>query len=237
MNDFDFKSYWAQQTSNLHRFGHDEYYYRQMAEEHLLLMSPEDRLSGCVDLGCGGGEVLGYLSNECVINVALDFSEVMLEKARNRLSDKNIKFVNEDVFSYLKRSVDSVWLASSSINQYLDAKSQFAFLDLFVDNSLVKSFYLFDCIDPSRYVLFAAGAITRYDLNRPPSWLCRIVGFGRGLVRAVFQPSWFDFAPLGHMGYGFAPSFWHRECERRNLRVELVSSKFYEYRYHAIIRK
>jgi cyclopropane-fatty-acyl-phospholipid synthase len=232
----DFKSYWAQQTSSGHRFDHDEYY-RQKAGEHLLLMSQEDRLSGCVDLGCGAGELLGYLSNECAINVALDFSEVMLEKARNRLSDKNIKFMNEDVFSYLKHSVDSVWIAVGSINQYLDAKSQFAFLDLFVDNSLVKSLYLFDCIDPSRYVLFAAGAINRYDLNRPQLWLHRTVGFGRGLVRALFQPSWFDFAPLGHMGYGFAPGFWRRECERRDLRIELISSRFYEYRYHAIIRK
>lgn len=233
----DFKSYWAQQTSSRHRFDNDEIY-RKKAEENLLLMSQEDRVSGCVDLGCGAGELLSYLSNDCVINVALDFSEAMLEKARNRLSDKNIQFVNEDALSYLKHSVDSVWIASGSINQLLDAKSQLEFLDLFVDTASVKSFYLFDCIDPSRYVLFAAGAINRYDLNRPPSWLRRIVGFGRGLVRAVFQPGWFDFAPLGgYMGYGFAPGFWRRECERRGLKVELVSSKFYEYRYHAIIRK
>jgi hypothetical protein len=39
------------------------------------------------------------------------------------------------------------------------------------------------------------------------------------------------------MGYGYLPRFWLEACDARGLEVEIVSSRFYEYRYHVLIHK
>lgn len=236
MPGVDFRAYWDQRTSSEHR-ADDDAFYRSKAEEHLGLMSDEDRRCGSVDLGCGAGELLVHLSRGCRVDVALDFSSAMLDRARQRFPAGGIQLLNEDVFAYLGRAVDRVWIASGSVNQYLDRQGQESLLDHFRRNAEARSFYLFDCIDPSRYVLFHGRALNRYDASAPARWLHRVAGFCRGMMRAAVRPAWFDAGALGHLGFGFAPCFWRRACERRELRVELVSSRFYEYRYHAIIRK
>lgn len=232
----DFRAYWEQRTSSEHR-SDDDAWYRSKAEEHLGLMSDEDRRSGCVDLGCGAGELLVHLSRGCRVDAALDFSSAMLDRARQRFPTGDVQLLNEDVFSYLGHAVARVWLASGSVNQYLDGQGQERMLDQFRENGAARSFYLFDCIDPSRYVLFERRALNRYDASAPAPWLHRVAGFFRGMMRAAVRPAWFEAGALGHLGFGFAPCFWRRACERRHLRLELVSSRFYEYRYHAIIRK
>ena len=42
---------------------------------------------------------------------------------------------------------------------------------------------------------------------------------------------------IGRSGFAFHPVFWLQLCEAHGLDCELTSSRYYEYRYHVVIRK
>lgn len=244
MNDTA-KEFWNRQTNSLHR-SDDEQFYHQKAEEHASLMSPQERSAGCVDLGCGAGELLLHFTEHVTVRTGIDYAQSMLDEAGKRLAGKSIELLNADIFEYLPGSDSPVWTTTGAINQYLDPHRLNAFLDIFAGNASVRSLFLFDCVDPVRYALMPFGISYRPKqlsrsggwkaMLRPVYWLARRLLLGIKLALGLLGAD-FKKLPGAGMGIGFLPGFWIDEAHARHLQIDIVSSRFYEYRYHVILRK
>lgn len=239
------KKFWDQQSSSLNRSGEPEFY-RLKAAEHGELFSSQDKLAGCIDLGCGAGEFLYFLAKHVKVEVGLDYSESMLESAKKNLeSYQDIELVAADIFDYLPTSKNYVWMSTGGINQYLDEDNSIDVLRIFAENNNAGSLYYFDCIDPIRYGLMSLGISYRAEHvgGAMPATLRRRVAYGvRRLQWAAKFASGSISAPFQYlgrpaMGYGALPHFWLKASEGLGLKAEIVSSRYYEYRYHVIFRK
>lgn len=245
MSHADSKTFWNSQTSSLHRTGTADFYARK-AEEHVTLLDESERIAPAVDLGCGAGELLAQLLKHTNVRVGVDFSESMLDEARQTLAHTEVELLSADVFEYLPGSHFSVWTTTGALNQYLDEVRLNDFLDIFVANSSARSLFLFDCVDPIRDAVIPYGiAYRRIDLtgNTPLHTLARRIYIplrrSRLALRLAFGTLERPFQSLRRegMGYGQLPSFWLDAAARRNLNIEIVSSRYYEYRYHVALRK
>lgn len=245
MTEFDEQVFWKDQTSSLHRSG-DPHFYTRKAVEHASLMSQLEKERPCLDLGCGAGELLVHLKNHMNVVTGLDYSESMLDKAKKRLADSEIRLINTEFFEYLKIATESTWMTTGALNQYLNLKSTTHFLTLFKNNDDAKSLFLFDCVDPIRYAAMQFGlsyipSVTSNsrglrDVVRYIRWRLRLIQFGLKLSLGLIGRSNVKIGRVG-MGYGYSPQVWHGLLSELNLRGEVVSSLFYEYRFHIIIRK
>ena len=221
----------------------DAEFYRSKAQEHAGILSQQDAQLGSLDLGCGAGELLEHLAGMIKVELGVDYSASMLSAARARLAKfPDLKLVRPDVLQYLPSAGQAVWMTTGAANQYLDAVGLERLLDGFRDNAAARSFYLFDCIDPIRYRLLRFGISYRAEHGAPLSGLRRIAHAYRRLRAALRFAAEGDLHGVQYlgspqMGYGQLPRFWLRECERRRLSVEIVSSRYYEYRYHVRIMK
>lgn len=233
------KDFWGKQTSSLHRSAGDRFYSRK-AGEHAALIPAQERMLGCVDLGCGAGELLYFFSDLVRVDVGLDYSKSMLAQAAQKLAGKPIELIEGDLFKYLPTSQHPVWVTTGALNQYLAPKELGAFLDAFRSNEASRSLYLFDCVDPVRYLLMPYGLSYRPPVSR--DIVRKLYHFGRrgaiaaGLALGLLDRPAHKLKGAG-MGYGYLPRFWLAEATARGLEVEIVSSQAYEYRYHVILRK
>jgi len=246
MTDDDLREFWGMQTSSRHRSAAPEFYLRK-AEEHAALMTPEEKSGGCVDLGCGAGELLYYLSDHARIDAGLDYSPSMLNAARRRLDGKSITLSDADAFTYLRECTSPTWMTTGALNQYLPAHRLADAVDSFTVNARARSFLLFDCVDPVRYAMLPCGIgyqLTNQSERKPMSRrVRRSLRTSRSLLRVAQivllrrkRREWARLPGEG-MGYGYLPSFWLRQADAHQLSVEMVSSRYYEYRYHVILRK
>ncbi|MGE3362322.1 MAG: trans-aconitate 2-methyltransferase [Rhizobiaceae bacterium] len=246
MSSADAKAFWKQQTSSLHRSDGDAFYARKAAE-HASLLTAQERAAGAVDLGCGAGELLYFLSDEIDVRQGIDYSASMLEQAGSRLDGKGIQLQEADFRVFLPGCSQAVWLTTGALNQYLDASDTGSLLELFQANQHARSFFLFDCIDPIKFLLMPygiryqipLGASAERGLNdrfRSAYHAFRRVGIGAQLAGGFLSR---DFATLRGkgMGYGQLPRFWLMAAKRLDLSAEIVSSRYYEYRYHVLLRK
>jgi SAM-dependent methyltransferase len=236
------RQFWAAQAASLNRESGKEFY-RKKAGEHAAILSAEDARAGVLDLGCGAGELLECLAPLVQVDVGLDYSASMVAAARQRLAAfANLDLVEADIFEYLPATSIAVWMTTGAINQYFDAQNLRRVLDLFTANAAARSFYLFDCIDPLRYRLLPFGSSYRSHHALTPSSRRRLTSAARRLgMAARFAVGGYsaDVQYLGSpgMGYGQLPRFWLRECVSRGLSAEIISSRYYEYRYHVQIAK
>jgi SAM-dependent methyltransferase len=236
------RNYFQTKDSSEHRHGTEQFYWEK-AEEHAALMTSKDRESGCIDLGCGAGELLYHLSDLIKIHVGLDYSNSMLEAARRRLVGKEILLLNRDIFDYLKRVDKKVWMTCAGTNQYEEAPFQKKLLDAFVNDQTATSFYLFDCVDPIRYSILNLGISYRPRL--PISKTKAMARTCYHILRSFYMlinwalkynvESYYLGSPS--MGWGYLPGFWLKEGAIRNIEVSIVSSRVYEYRYHVLMQK
>lgn len=231
------KRFWDRQVESRHREDSDHFYLLK-AREHAALLSESDRSIGIVDLGCGAGELLAHFARYARVNAAIDYSESMLARARERLADRRIELILEaDVCARMAIAGQAVWTACGSVNQYLDERAQKRLLVTFAANPKARSLYYFDCVDPIRYAVRSLGC--DYSAEALPSLRAIascVVRIGRQIVSggAFRATRWLGSEA---MGWGYLPVFWRRECERLNLQVNIVSSALYEYRYHVMVRK
>lgn len=234
----EIKAFWNSQKSSLNRSA-DPQFYRRKAEEHVSLLTPFERSVGAVDLGCGAGELLVHLAELMRMDVGLDFSGPMLAEAEKLLTGTPISLVNADVFDYLPGSRHGTWMTTGGLNQYLDVSDLRRFLDIFSKNQDAKSLFLFDCVDHLRFSVLRHGIsyLDRMapDRNSPRSTFRRLLLAAQLAAGQLTTPT--KQLSSASMGYGYLPSFWRTEAEKRSLEIEIVSSRFYEYRYHAILRK
>jgi SAM-dependent methyltransferase len=246
MTSDELRVFWETQTSSRHRSADPEFYLRK-AEEQAALMTPAEKAGGCVDLGCGAGELLFYLSDHAKIDTGLDYSPSMLDAARRRLDGKSITLSDADVFAFLPDCTSPTWMTTGALNQYLPAHRIADAVEVFTVNARARSFFLFDCVDPVRFAMLPWGSgyqpvkVSSYTSLR--SALRPVVVRVRDLLRLariVLLPRKQRESvrlPGEGMGFGYLPSFWLRQADAHRLSIEIVSSRYYEYRYHAIIRK
>ena len=238
----DAKRFWSSQTTSLHRFSETAFYTRK-AEEHAATMSMEDRIGGCIDLGCGAGELLQHLATLVRVDAGLDYSASMLGEAAQRLRGLPIELVEADPLDYLPAASHRVWITTGAINQYYPADRLRRLLDLLGGHPHARALYLFDCVDPLRYRTRSFGSRYRPTPNSSIATITqRLRRTGaRWRVALALAAGRFEapIAPLGpsHLGFGQRPDFWIREAQARSIEIEIVSSRFYEYRYHVCLRR
>lgn len=245
MNETDDKAFWRNQNSSLHR-ADDPMFYTRKAIEHAALMTEEERTAPCLDLGCGAGELLEHLQHHVNVVAGLDYSDSMLQAARQRLGGSSIRLTNSDLFDYLPTAAEPTWMTTGAINQYLDPQQSQRFLQLFKDNPSARSLFLFDCVDPVRYAVLPFGlsylparASKRSPMHATlwPIYLRVRRGIvGMKLALGFLGRSRAKLRGKG-MGYGYTPSRWRSFLEPLGLECEIVSSLLYEYRFHVIVRK
>ena len=241
--DNKFKDFWNKQTTSRHRYNDDDFYAHK-AKEHASFIKDEHKQLGAIDLGCGSGELLVYLSSLVKVNTGLDYSDNMLSLAAEKLGDDTgIALINDDIFTYLPESSDAIWLTTGAINQYLSREETGKMLDIFKENTDVKALYMFDCVDPLRLKAISLGIKYETIDVKEQSLSHKVLRFFFNIYRrlkfgffATFN-LYRNFQHIGRMGYAQFPIFWVEECKKRNLKIEIVSSKFYEYRYHVLIQK
>lgn len=238
-----FKGFWSKQVTSRSRY-ENEVFYTHKAQEHVSFIEENHKQLGAIDLGCGSGELLVQLANLVKINTGLDYSDNLLAVASQKLGDKSdIKLINDDIFTYLPVALAPIWLTTAAINQYLSLDESRKMLDIFQNNQNTKALYMFDCVDPLRLNALSLGI--RYkktdDKKRGAGHntllffynIYRRIKFGFFTTFNLYK----KFQKIGQMGYAQFPIYWVDECKKRNLKIEIVSSKFYEYRYHIQIKK
>lgn len=111
---------------------------------------------------------------------------------------------------------------------------------MFVDNEYVRTLCYYDTVDPIKYLLRQYGIIDSYIDN--PRTNARAVaknlyGVLKLLNGILFTFKYDKHVPLGRMGFAFSPQYWIDICNQNGLSCQIVSSRYYEYRYHVLIRK
>ena len=69
------------------------------------------KVNSCLEIGCGTGKNSVYLSNKVQKLTAVDFSENMLAKARQKLTDHHIEFIKADItgnWDFLSQTYDLI---------------------------------------------------------------------------------------------------------------------------------
>lgn len=216
-----------------------EDYLESKAQEQAWAVNKADQGLGCIDLGCGAGELLAHLVSKLNIQEALDFSENMLSKARSRLKSGKVKFVHEDPFSYLPSCRIPVWLTTGALNQYLDKKRMDVLLEVFMDNSNATSFYLFDCVDPLRVAILGLGSdfVPFPKRSRARVLLSELYSLTLLLIYLFrLRGGCLEFRER-RFGFGYLPNYWNQKALENGLQISITSSVNFEYRYHVVLRK
>jgi len=230
------KEFWDSQTTSRHR-SDSKIFYKEKALEHSSYFTEEERTMSCIDIGCGAGELLYYLDKIINLNAATDYSSSMLLKAKKRLVESNIEFIDSDIGEILEHLKQKIWITTGAINQYLDKDELGEVVDSFKKNNHASGLFLFDCVDPYRYFVWALGSSYSGEMaTRPTTKPVLLARKLKACYRILRYGSEFSEFSEDGMGYGMCPSYWLRLCDDAT-QVEIFSSKYYEYRYHVFIRK
>lgn len=222
---------------------------REKSEQNLALKAQElawvinarDANTDCIDLGCGAGELLRFLSSKINVAQALDFSEGMLERARQSMPDGKMKFIHADPFSFLPKCATPIWLTTGALNQYLDQRRMDELIEIFVRNEEARAFYLFDCVDPLRAETLGLGSsfLLQSEANLLRSFLIKVMSVIRITLFALQTQGTKQVIKFKNRrsGFGYLPQYWLRKSLEMNLDVKILSSANFEYRYHVVLRK
>lgn len=228
--------FWESQHSSRHARD-DDTFFEQKAQEHAGIMRADDRERPVADFACGAGELLSHFIKFVKVEEASDYSESMLDKARQRLAGGTVELIHVDGLTHAQRANSPVWTTCGGINQYLDPTQLRQWMGTFAANAETTGMYLFDCVDPYRYRSLRDQSRFRDPLPTSPRYRLRARAWRvKNYCQNVRRQGW---ANLGRasMGFGYSPSFIRAVCHDLGLDVEFSSSRFYEYRFHAIISK
>ena len=232
------EKFWNRQLTSLHRYSDDEYF-KNKASEIKRIIDANGSEYTFTDCGCGGGELLLQMLNQDInVLVAFDFSESLITQAHKILHNKKVKLVTGTWQEVLPYEVTHAWITSGALNQYLSPNSMEDFLNCYLDNTSVQILYLVDCVDPLRWLTLNLGG--RYDARYRNNLLRRVYYLNKSVWRliafALSNKSAFSMRDP-RLGYGFFPRFWRDFAEKSHCDIKIVSSEFYEYRYHVILKK
>lgn len=229
--------YWANTNSSSHR-GNERSFYIANAQEHISIIDVEERKRGLIDLGCGAGKLLQYYLPQLNVKAGLDFSSSMLAEAEITMNNK-IELIHANPFEYLPDCQIPIWTTTEALNQYLQKDEIKHLLTLFKKNKFSEAFYLFETICPLRYPLLGLGISFRKEHLTTRNVLQRLKTRCRYAFNLILGRYSGDMVYLGTptMGYAYSAHFWLKLAKELNLNVEIIGSRFYEYRYHVIIKK
>jgi SAM-dependent methyltransferase len=219
----------------------ESWYLEAKADEQVEVFSSDDQVKECIDLGCGAGELLQFMSRRLRVRVAFDFSITMINLAKKLVYSSRPEFVCADCFEYLPHCTVPIWITSGALNQYLDQVRLIELLQIFAKNDSAESFYLFDCIDPIRYATLFSGSKYSSDdtyegVKSIKSFLLNIYEFAKVSYKVNFISSTYKYEML-HFGYGHIPSLWYTIAKKYDFNIKIISSRYFEYRYHVILKK
>ena len=242
LSGIEYKDFWDNQESSYNR-SESQVYLRKKADEHISLIEYKSKKTDeILDIGCGAGELLFFVVNELNVKTAIDYSGLLLNKAKKRLrAHKEINFIKSDVFEYLSKSKEKIWMTTASVNQYLNNSKVSQLIEKFSENKKVKYFYLFDTVDYIKYKMNICGSSYKNQsvleknifkqLSKKIKCIINIVSlfmiYNKETVKLDSKV----------MGYGHSPQFWLFLAKKYNLEIEIVSSRYFEYRYHVILWK
>lgn len=231
------KNYWKEQTCGLHR-SQEEAFLAKEADEKLFHLKGGDSL---LDFGCGSADLLAYYSQIYKRSVGVDSSELMLEKAKERLlnfkTDHQVSLINSDdvhvwdqIEERFREGCKFDRITAGQVIQYLDQKQ----VDDFIGNaqrylSADGFICLFDVVDTRLFELWDAKFFNNKAFNF--NVLLRIV---LGRCRRIMNK--FRKVPELRLGYTYSPSFFELLAKKYGLKLDVVHSMYYEYRYHVILR-
>ena len=234
--------FWSKQTSSFQRYSED-WFLKLKALEQASLVPEAEMADRGIDLGCGAGELLYFFSELVNIEMGVDYSKSMVDVALIKLRDKNIPIMQGDIFEIMPNSSYKNWFSTQALNQYLSTDDMVRFIELFLINESARSLYFFDCIDPIRYSSQFLGLGYAEVVNGKNKFKKKITfmyQFMRHLkkifLHGIVGLKSSQLERVG-MGYGYLPVFWHEIMRNKGVTVTIVSSKYYEYRYHVIICK
>jgi ubiquinone/menaquinone biosynthesis C-methylase UbiE len=129
MKSSDFKAFWQAQTQPLHAHAEDQWFDRYAFEIKQYL--PSEGI--VVDAGCGSGEILMRLSPYYKKMIGIDYSDSMLERAKQRNYSNPVDFFGSSVVkikSICPSLVDAIYC--NGVVQYLSHQE----LSQFIADSL-----------------------------------------------------------------------------------------------------
>lgn len=244
LSSVEYKAFWDNQESSYNR-SESEVYLRKKADEHIGLIEYRSKKTDeILDIGCGAGELLFFVASELNVKTAIDYSDLLLNKARKNLkAHKEINFIKSDVFEYLSKakSKEKIWMTTAAVNQYLDNSEVCQLIEKFCENKEAKSFYLFDTIDYIRYKMNICGSSYKNQSFFKKNIFRRLFKKIKCIINIIKLFMIYNRETVRlhstAMGYGHSPQFWLFLAKKYNLEVEIVSSRYFEYRYHVILWK
>lgn len=240
MTDIDFQKYWSDKTSSLNR-GSDETYYKDKAVEHAAIMSMHGKPASTTDYGCGDGKLLRQLHRIYKAQIeGIDYSESIIVAARQNLADTDISIRRSEAGEWSENCTSLRWTSCGAVNQYKNHEEMQRFLASFINNTHAKQLFLFDTIDPTKYLLFKADYIESYFDKGKSQKVTPKALFKRiyiCLFSLVSRLSKRPFFALNEMGFGIKPRYWKDQAKQLDLTLNLISSLKFEYRYHVVLTK
>lgn len=237
-----YQKFWSGKVNSHNRFDTNEYLKKKAIEQVGLIDSYAKKTDSILDIGCGAGELLFYMSDKINVKTAIDYSESMLNKVKKRLiNSKEIKFIKSDIFEHIPKAEESIWMTIAAVNQYLDSKKVSRFIRQFSENKESKYFFLFDTIDYFGYRTNTCRSSYNPETEDDKK-IQLIIKRRLRCIKNMFMIMLFfgkDTMKLDSvaMGYGHSPQLWFSLAEKHGLGVEIVSSRYFEYRYHVILWK
>jgi hypothetical protein len=239
-SDTDYLKLWNNVEDSGNRFN-DSWYLEAKADEHVGVFTSEDKIKECIDLGCGAGELLHFMCGRLRVKVAFDFSSTMVNLAKQLVYISRPEFICADCFEYLPSCNVPIWITSGALNQYLDSDRLTELIQIFAKNDTAESFYLFDCIDPIRYATLTLGSKyssieTNGGIQSIKGFLLNILEFVKVTYKVNFKSPTYKYDIL-HFGFGHLPALWHSLAKHHGFKMQIFSSRYFEYRYHVVLRK
>jgi cyclopropane-fatty-acyl-phospholipid synthase len=222
--------HWNTQSDGGHRYADEEWLQKYSAEIEAILPGG----GTLVDVGCGACQVTVYLAPRYDRVVGVDFSQAMLNVARIRV-DKfnagNIELMYGDAIKFPESLKCVNAILSYAVVQYLDKEGLRAHLD---QCSQVLSSAGVVCIanipDANRKMIYYRHLIKgRY---RRFSWARSVLYLIKMKVRVFFSK---DLLWDG-IGNWFSKFDVSSAANQACFEVEFHDSKYYEYRFHAVLR-
>lgn len=232
------KKFWSGQENGLHR-ANQETYFEKKAKELMLHLG--DSRGSLLEFGCGSADLLVYYSERYSSVAACDYSSRVLEKAKERclaFGVANCSFLEADDKEIWSKLSDQKFdrILSASVLQYLE-KNQ---VERFIQEAsrCLKNggeILLADIPDSRVFFLWQIGAYSNNYVNNKQGLVDFAIRFAKlSILRLIRGIRGF---PTDEIGYSHHPSFIVKVAGQCGLSTEIVSSIYYEGRFHAILKK
>ena len=231
MKKINFKEYWAKKSAPDNRRDDDNFCQKKV-DEILLHIKRGGIL---LDYGCGNCNQTKFLSSHFDRIIAVDFSKSMLIEAENQVELHGIKNIillqadEDNLWGKIGVKVDAV--IATSVIQYFSSQKLEQFVKKCAENILDDGHVVFfDVINPLKFIFF------KHNLINKKGTFVNIIA---SIIHATYI-YFFRSKPdiyLGEIGFGYYPDYFLNMGRKYNLNIIIVSSIYYEYRYHVIIQK